>query len=164
MLDVNIYEVTRRERELRIFPDIHFTCNGSLTKWIIGGEIDINVGAELQIWRNMGQSKYSLVGTTLLSVGTHLAGLLEEVPNPPLEFMEGDILGVYQQQGVALNSVYYQESTGPANYRYPADVNLNPPLNLHEINRAALTSDYDYPLVTVEIGESIDVLKISILK
>ena len=79
MLDVNINEVTRRERELRIFPDIRFTCNGSLTKWMLGGETNINAGAELQIWRNMGQDKYSLVGTTVLSVGTHSVGLLGRV-------------------------------------------------------------------------------------
>ena len=112
VLEANIYNVVRRKRELRIFPDINFMCSGNLTKWIVAGEAsDDTLGAELQIWRrsNIGQNSYTLVGSSVLPVSSNsFVGVYNYTPSTPLEFQEGDILGVYQ--------VYYQETTGPANH------------------------------------------------
>ena len=152
VLEANIYHVVKRERQLRIFPDISFTCSGNLTKWIIAGE-DGYDGAELQIWRrsNVGQNNYTLVGSSVLSVSSNsFVGVYNYTPSTPLEFQEGDILGVYQHSGSARVKVYYQETTGPANYRH--SVNTNPPLDIEVLTEPSLINQYDYPLVSVEIG------------
>ena len=97
-LEVNIYGVTRRLREQRIFPDINFTCSGNLIKWIVGGEIASYVGAELQIWRriDVGENSYTKVGSSVLQATDSVnENVYEYTPNTPLEFQEGDILGVY---------------------------------------------------------------------
>ena len=158
-LEANIYGVTRREREQRIFPDVHFTCSGNLTKWIVGGETGNNLGAELQIWRrsNGGQNSYTKIGfsviPTSVSDNNHV---YEYIPNPPLEFQEGDILGVYQRNGENRTGVYYQETTGPRNYRPPSNSNdVDPPAPDTLITVTLVSSQYDYPLVTVEIGEQL---------
>ena len=149
----------RRERELRIFPDISFTCSGNLTKWIVAGQTDDKLGAELQIWRrsNVGQNNYTLVGSSVLPVSTSsFAGVYNYTPIPPLEFQEGDILGVYQRSGGGRVRVYYQETTGPANYQYSS--NVDPPLGIEVLTGPSLvTNQYDYPLVTVEIGKPCNV-------
>ena len=154
----------RRERQLRIFPDISFTCSGNLTKWIVAGETDDNkLGAELQIWRrsNVGQNNYTLVGSSVLPVSIRgFAGVYNYTPNPPLEFQEGDILGVYQRSGGGGGRVrvYYQETTGPANYQYSTGNNVDPPLGIEVLTGPSLVANqYDYPLVTVEIGEPCNV-------
>ena len=97
---MNIYDDMRRPREQRVFPDINFTCNGSLTKWIVVGE--------------------------------------------------GDILGVYQRGGPNRTAIYYHTTTGPTNYRNNATFTTPLPAPA-TLNEAILVTQYDYPLVTVEI-------------
>ena len=55
--------VTRHRRQ-QITPDINFTCDGMITKWIVGGHWS-NGGylyPELQMWRNIGNDAYEDVG------------------------------------------------------------------------------------------------------
>ena len=157
VLEANIYNVVRRKRELRIFPNINFMCSGNLTKWIVAGEASDTLGAELQIWRrsNMGQNSYTLVGSSVLPVSSNsFVGVYNYTPSTPLEFQEGDILGVYQYSGSDRIQVYYQETIGPANYRYSSDLSMTPPLGIETLTGPSLVKEeYDYPLVTVEIGE-----------
>ena len=127
-----------------------------LTKWIFGATYDRKLGGELQIWRRTGagQNNYVLVDSSVLPPGSQkAAGVFAYIPNPPLEFQEGDILGVYQRGGSDRIKVYYQETTGPVNYRRPGDVDVNPPLNENTLIGAIPVNQYDYPLVTVEIGK-----------
>ena len=145
--------MVKRERQLRIFLDISFACSGNLTKWIAAGEAGNKFGAELQIWRrsNVGQNNYTLVGSSVLSVSSNsFVGVYNYTPSTPLEFQEGDILGVYQHGGGGRVQVYYQETTGPANYRH--SVNTDPPLDIEVLTEPSLITQYDYPLVSVEIG------------
>ena len=143
------------EGEQRVFPDINFTCNGTLTKWIIGGELGNNNGGEVQIWRRNADSEndYTIVGSSIFdATDTDNDGVFEFIPNPQLNFLKGDILGVFQRRNSQnRNTVYYQETTGPSNYRDP-DNNLKAAKSI--LSAAVLViTQYDYPLVTVEICE-----------
>ena len=146
VLEVNINRAITRDSQQRVFPDITFTCNGSITKWIVGAR-EGNSSSELQIWRRSG-SDYTKVGSTQLTAQslTSDPNVYEYIPSPPLGFQEGDVLGVYGRSTVP----YYQENTGPENRRLNGLVNTapnsltNPPLAVNQ---------YDYPLVTVETGE-----------
>ena len=150
-LEVNINSVVVRDQQQRVFPDITFTCNGSITKWIVGAGTGVGSSppSELQIWRRTGQD-YTKVGSTQLTAqnSTNDSNVYEYIPPSPLVFQEGDILGVYQRDGSSIVP-YYQESTGPENLRQNGTVN-SAPVNLTAPLQAA---EHDYPLVTVVIGE-----------
>ena len=140
----------RRDRQQRLFPDITFTCNGFITKWIVGAEAENDDSLpELQIWRNTGGTSYTKAGFSLLLSNTISGNVAEYILSSPLEFQEGDILGVYQpRRGDSALVVYYQERDGPVNYEEGnsalSTVTLDTPDN-----------QYDYPLVTVEISTGI---------
>ena len=161
MLDVNIYDDRRRLQQQRVFPDINFTCNGSLTKWIVVGTIGDMVGGEVQIWRrNAGsENNYTKVGfSVLLATDPENDNVFEHIPNSPLNFQEGDILGVYQRGGPNRTAIYYHTTTGPANYRNPLFFNTVPPAPATLNGATLVASQYDYPLVTVEICTYIIIL------
>ena len=158
MLNAKLYRSVKREKQLRIFPDINFTCSGNLTKWIFGGESNSKVGAELQIWRNQNQeqvsSSYTFVGSCVLPHWSPKSkGVYNCTPESPLAFEKGDVLGVYQHHGMKRVEVFYQETTGPPNYGYPHVPDMDPPLSLTVISATRITEYVDYPLVTVEIGK-----------
>ena len=105
--------------------------------------------SELQIWRRTGQD-YTKVGFTQLRAqnSTNYSNVYEYIPPSPLGFQEGDILGVYQRTGSSIVP-YYQESTGPENLRQSGLLSSAP----NSFTAPPLAAEYDYPLVTVEIGE-----------
>ena len=155
VLDVNIYNDMRRPQEQRVFPDINFTCNGSLTKWIVGGTVGSMVGGEVQIWRRNSSSiknDYTKVGYSVLNANDpENDHVYEHIPDSPLKFQAGDILGVYQRGGPNRTAIYYHTTTGPANYRNPVLFNSIPPAPATLNGATLVVSQYDYPLVTVEI-------------
>ena len=158
---MNIFNDLLRRVEHRIFPDISFTCSGNLTKWIVGGTVGSALGGEVQIWRrnNGSENDYTKVGYSILNAtDPDNDNVYEHIPDPPLEFQEGDILGVYQQRMNDSNirmRVYYQETTGPANYRRTGHLDVAPPAPATLTGATLVVSQYDYPLVTVEICEYI---------
>ena len=133
----------------RLFPNITFTCNGSIIKWIVGAIARSGaLQPELQIWRNIGGTSYTCKANfNLLPSSIALdSNIVEYIPNPPLEFQEGDILGVHQTKHMdSALVIYSQEHDGPANY----DKGQNPPST---VTLSGNPNGYDYPLVTVEIS------------
>ena len=61
-----------RDRQRHIIPDINFTCDHAITKWIVAGRW--NDGGmrdwypDLQIWRSTGTNMFTKVGNTTLRV------------------------------------------------------------------------------------------------
>ena len=104
---------------------------------------------ELQIWRrdSEGGNSYTKISFSILAPnGISNPYIHEYTPNPPLEFQVGDILGVYTPNKEEL-VVYYQEGTGPVNYRKSEVKSASSTFTL--VNSDIL---FDYPLVTVEIS------------
>ena len=117
---------------------------------------------ELQIWRrdSEGGNVYTKTNYSLIVPNaTSDPSVHEYYPDTPLEFQEGDILGVYTPNNS--NSqlvVYYQQDTGPENYR---NTNVDPPTpSTFTLQRAG--NQYDYPLVAVEISTGIMPIQIVI--
>ena len=102
---------------------------------------------ELQIWRNVRGTSYTKASFSILSSSTVSDGnnTVEYIPNPPLKFQEGDILGVYLPQNLdSALIVYNQEFDGPVNYEEGSNALSTVTLGSPDV--------YDYPLVTVEIS------------
>ena len=79
-----------------IFPEVGFTCNGSIRSWGFGAK-GHNWYIELQIWRPTGNGVYTKVGYTTI-VATEEGNLYETRLSSPLAFQAGDVLGYYQPQ------------------------------------------------------------------
>ena len=106
---------------------------------------------ELQIWRNTGGSNYTRIGVSRLPASPLFSNTTEYIPNAPLEFQEGDILGVYQPRNDDSTFVIYnQEFDGPANYREG-----NSPLSTVTLGSPDF---FDYPLVTAEVSTGQNIL------
>ena len=129
-----------------------FSCNGSVTKWIFGA-MDHGTPNQpvLQIWRQLGSSDYTKIGSSLVNNDTMIGtNLYEFVPQNPLQFQEGDIFGVYaghfNKDGLVL---YEQRESGPINLRINTSV-ASPPSTITQTLR---TVNNDFPLVTLEISK-----------
>uniref|UniRef100_A0A1X7T541 Uncharacterized protein n=1 Tax=Amphimedon queenslandica TaxID=400682 RepID=A0A1X7T541_AMPQE len=55
-----------------IYPEIVFSCNGSVTKWIFGADNNGNtaIQSELQIWHQLGPNNYNKIGSSLVNANT----------------------------------------------------------------------------------------------
>ena len=131
-----------------------FSCNGFLTKWIYGGVDRGESGSrtrlpELQIWRQLGPSDYTKIGSSLVNADTMIGtNLYEFIPQTPLPFLEGDIFGAYypHERDSPIN-LYEQDKSGPMNLYTGSQ---NP---LSTISQALTGENNDnFPLVTVNIS------------
>ena len=142
------------DRRQYIYPEMKFTCNGSVTKWIYGA-IDQNRAAgdlpELQIWHQTGPNSYNKQGSSLVT--TNLTGnsnVHEYYPVTPLEFQEGDIFGVHIPQDSSSQLwLYQQRESGPLNLLDGFNVDSLAPSTINESVRTEGANDF--PLVTLEI-------------
>ena len=157
-LQVNINGVASRPRQQRLFPAIQFTCSGFVTKWVVGAHAKDSIATdhelhmpEIQIWRRVERNDYTKIGSTVLSTeATQPTANVFEYAVSPLMFQEGDILGVYQpREEDSQLVIYYQENSGPLNYRQSGNVNTPPSHIVY--SGAPPPGGYDYPLITVEI-------------
>ena len=135
-----------------------FSCNGSVTKWIFGA-MDHGTPNQpvLQIWRKLGHNNYTEIGSSLVNNDTMIGtNLYEFIPQTPLEFQEGDILGVYaghfHNSSIGYDGLvlYEQRESGPINLRIRSSLN-SPPTT---ITQTLITVNNDFPLVTLEISKS----------
>ena len=149
--------VTGIDRQ-QISPDIMFTCDGMITKWIIGADWNISESLypELQIWRSSGNYTYQKINGTLIDVETENENRIYEYVNfPPIPFQAGDILGVFlprnRDSKLRLSA---EGGNGPTNYYIPtADSDTVSPYDSIDLQQDTpqVSSSVYHPLVTVEI-------------
>ena len=156
------YNVRSHEREQRIIPGIKFTCNGTLTKWIIGAQRTLTQATnpqnlQLQIWRRQGSSntydRTTFSDITALNATDDL-NVYEYIPNPPLEFQPNDILGLYQpHRNNTQVVVHYQSRGGPRNFVH---FHQDSPVTSQFTTEEGVY--YGLPLVTVEVNGKLNLL------
>lgn len=124
----------------RVFPNITFTCEGYVTKWIVGGlNVTGNRYPKIRIGREDELSLREAVTLNPL-VGVNTApNVFEYHHNPALHVRNGDLLVMYHSGHSEANKiVYYQEVSGPDNYRLT--------------NEIEKIEENIYPLVSVVVG------------
>ena len=88
---------TKEKRQV-VIPDINFSCNGTITRWIVGAKWEgkTNTYTELQIWRRISTTnQYMKVnGINITVSGENASGVYELETS--LAFQEGDVLGYFQ--------------------------------------------------------------------
>ena len=135
-----------------LYPEMIFSCNGSVTKWIFGADDrGDQYHPELQIWRQLSPNSYTKIGSSSVNAGTMTgSNLYEFIPQAPLDFKEGDIFGAFiplgvTNRGLVLNE---QKGSGPINIRIKGFT--SPPSTLQSSSFSYANNDF--PLVTVEIS------------
>ena len=158
------YSIRTHERQQRIIPGIKFTCNGTLTKWIIGAQRTVTQATnsqhpKLQIWRLRQGSTNTYDRTTFSDIAelntTDDLNVYEYIPNPPLEFRANEFLGLHHPRiSDTQVEVYYQMGGGPRNF---ASSNQDSPVtNDFKTFRTGGGVDNDLPLVIVEVNGKSD--------
>ena len=150
---------TRAGRQVLV-PDINFTCNGSITRWIFGArwQGDDDAYTELQIWRKISDNQYMKVNGTSLIVDAEIeSGVYEYELETPLAFQEGDILGYFQPERRESQLALYVENTDRiTTYHMLSSQELAPPIGPGAVFTIDNTNtDTGYPLIAVRTGATL---------
>ena len=141
----------------QITPDINFTCDGVITKWIIGGFLVDNSalipGPELQLWRKTTYTKIN--GTFVTSTVNSDKGIFNSSSFSPIPFQAGDILAIFVPRlGSTRLRLRFELSHCPLMYYTvisPSNANTSPHTELQL--SGFCSSEVYHPLVSVEICE-----------
>ena len=116
---------TNPDQRQQITPDITFTCDGMITKWIVGANWDSSdsLYPELQVWRNIGNDMYQKINGTFITTQTENSNRIYEYDNfSPIPFQAGDILGVFLPRDRDTRLRLLSEITdSPTNYYLTTD-------------------------------------------
>ena len=145
-----------QEKQL-IMPDIQFTCRGEVVKWIMGGRWDGGQHyPELQIWRPSGGTTYQRVNSTTISAAMERDDdVYEFIPDPPIPFQPGDVLGVFQPSRNNSRLQVDYDNRGSSVYYY-IETDEDQVVSLHttfDISHEDVETQTALPLVSLEIGE-----------
>ena len=120
--------------DTRVFPDIHFTCTGIITNWLLPA-IQTTAHPVLRIRHTDNTTTTAL--TVNLSSSVHNDWYNITVTNG-VSVKPGDILMI---DSSANNEMYYQKHNGPYNYQLGSN------------NELTRMDTNDYPLVSVIISK-----------
>ena len=128
----NVIPVT----DTRVFTDIHFTCTGIITNWLVGHDGQGSSSPVIKIKRST-----NLTTTTALNIDNAVRishNVYNFTVNNGVIVQPGDILMI---ECNTTNRMYYQTNNGPFNYR------------LGENDILTRIDSNDYPLISVIISE-----------
>ena len=145
-------ELKTQDKRQVVIPAINFSCNGTITRWIIGAkwrDDDTPEGhIELQIWRGSSLDQYEKVNGTPVTVGSENESEVYEIETS-MDFQEGDILGYFQPKKDKSRLNLYLENSGriTTDHDMLGGMPVTPPP----------TPDFDetdtkYPLIAVRTG------------
>ena len=162
---------TTIERRQQISPEMNFTCNGTITKWIIGADsffgTNRHLYPELQVWRNIVNDTYRKIsGTYIFFPFADLENRIYEYSGfTPIEVKAGDILGVFTPEDSYSRIFLLSErgSNRPAQYYHSLSDSTLSSSNIDVIDiennmpQLTRTTNY-YPMVTVEFGKQLPMI------
>ena len=142
----------------QISPEMKFTCDGMITKWIIGAEsvMNGNLNPELQVWRNSENETYRKINGTLIEYPVSQSGIVFYEYNnfPPIPVKSGDILGIFiPPHSSSRLSLVSERTTTPTQYVVPTDDFIISPYNVINIENNMVRTRSYHPLVSVEFSK-----------
>ena len=144
----------------QISPEMRFTCDGNITKWIIGADYDENgnLYPELQIWRNTGDETYRKINGTFIELQTQVSSKIYEYEDfSPIPVKSGDILGIFLPFSTSSRLRLASElADSPAQHFLFTGVTVSSsPYDEIDLEGGSVTRGAYHPLVSVEFGEVI---------
>ncbi len=137
-----------------LVPGISFTCHGFITKWILAAKwANTDHLPEQQTWNSPDDIIYTKQGATTFSLegGSAEMTYFEYSPNPPHEFNDGDVLGMFIPDETRLAIFFVEVESDPLNYvDNTGNNNFNPPGGPF-VTTTADTTVNAVPLIAVEV-------------
>ena len=140
-----------------LYPEMVFSCNGTVTKWIYAATASDHIVSsqvmrlpEFQIWRETSPNAYKKIGSSSVNGDNKIgAKLYVFIPQPPLQFQEGDIFGIYVPNRMENPlKLYTQDRNGPLNQIFHSRNSLK-----ELIDKDLLSTQVYLPYVTAEISK-----------
>ena len=152
-------ELTEIEGRQQITPGMRFTCDGIITKWILGVEVqDSLLNPEIQVWRKFSNNDtyYKINGSRINNIvenrGRNKRMIVYETFQP-IPIKPGDVLGFFGPQSQDSRFVLLSEETdSPSNYYLPAGNARNSVYSVMDIHSSTPLQQNYRPLVSVEVG------------
>ncbi len=143
------------DSQQRLIPGINFTCHGFITKWVLAAKWATTDNLpELQTWNSTDDTTYMKQGATTVSLegGSAEMTYYEYSPNPPHEFNDGDVLGIFIPDRTRLAIFFVEVESGPLNYvdLKTGNDRFSPPVGPFETTTAGMTVNA-VPLIAVEV-------------
>ena len=154
-------------QQLRLFPDITFTCNGSIVGWRLAAIDHIGGGRpELSVWRRNGVNQYvkvagqridsCTVSESSRTLDASTVMIHENILNPPIPFEAGDVLGILFVSNVASYIPLLYNVTGSGGLvSYYRSAQGSPPGDVFTLTANAVVQDTLSPLISLQICKSI---------
>ena len=158
------YGITSRNGRQQISPEMKITCNGMITKWIIGADWTSSVSAflypELQVWRKIVNDTYVKISGTYIFVPFNNAPnrIYEYTKFAPIRVEAGDILGIFipphTPSRLRLRSERDNSNNPKVYYHFTASsvTSTYDEIDLGNNESSMSTASY-YPMVSLEIGK-----------
>ena len=146
------------QKRQQITPNIKFTCDGLITKWILGAKWDNHeyLYPELQVWRNVGNDVYHKINGTVMNIAAESPTRIYEYDNfSPIPVLAGDVLGVFiPKTGDSKLRLWSEEDNGPVVYYVDTGDATESPVDVIDLQHMPPLHSATYlPLVTVEISK-----------
>ena len=157
-------------RQLRLFPNIAFTCTGNIVGWRLAAIDHINRGRpELSVWRPDGVNRYAkvtgqridscTVAKSTRTLDTSTVMIHENILDSPIPFEAGHVLGVLF---VADNAASYipllynvSGSDGSEGFvSYYESTQGSPRNDIFTLTANNVAQDTLFPLISLEICKS----------
>ena len=160
----SLSSITFTERRQLISPEMRFTCDGMITKWIIGAEWSSQLGdsfyPELQVWRNVANDTYQKIsGTFFFAINMQPNRIYEYSGFSPIPVKSGDILGIFiPRDSLSRVRLWSERTSSPTQYYHYTGDSVTSPydvINVGDINDTTVTTTSYRPLVSVEIGKRV---------
>ena len=145
------------ESRQQITPDMKFTCDGMITKWIITAFAQPE---ENQVWRNIGNDVYQKINGTFIEPETLNHNSIYEYDSfSPIPIKSGDILGIFiPAAGSSRLALLSERTDSPTNYYLLTGQSSESPHDTIDIQSIPPVIEAEYwPMVTVEIGKKITI-------
>ncbi len=146
--------VQDNQQQQHLIPAINFTCHGFITKWILAAKwADTLRLPELQTWNSSDGITYTKQGATTVSLegGSAEMAYYEYSPNPPHEFNDGDVLGMFIPDDTRLAVFFEQVDSAMLNYVDNAGNGVYSPPEGDFAITTADTTVTAAPLIAVEV-------------
>ena len=148
-----------RDQRQQITPAINFTCEGFVTRWVVGATWSSSDDRypEIQLWRKAegNQSIYHKLHGTFLTVGgENESGIYEYGDFSPIPFRPGDIVGMYlPRMQLSRLRVKAEDVSSHTNYYLGLDddARVSPVEEMDLENSVDLQSQKYLPLVSAYI-------------
>ena len=154
-------------QQLRLFPNITFTCNGSIVEWRLAAIDHTGNGRpELSVWRRNGANQFDkmagqridscTVSESMRTLRGSTVMIHENILNPPISFKAGDVLGILFVSNVASYIPLLYNVTGSGGLvSYYRTARGSPQNDVFTLTANGVAQDTLFPLISLQICKSI---------